>query len=95
MPTPTPTPSPASGASLFSAAQVPTHIVWNDLSQSVVSSITVMSFKGVDTTGTNGSGAIGATGTGNALRYFLKELRGGPLARLVLFLEAGFFATNR
>lgn len=36
------------------------------LSQSVASSITVMSFKGVDLTGTNGSGAIGATGTGNA-----------------------------
>src|ERR1700726_1577084 len=30
MPTPTPTPSPASGVNLFSAAQVPTHIVWND-----------------------------------------------------------------
>jgi hypothetical protein len=28
----------------------------------------------------------------DSLRYFLKELRGGPLARLVLFLEAGFFA---
>ena len=36
------------------------------LSHKVVSSITVMSFAGVDTTGTNGSGAIGATGTGNA-----------------------------
>jgi len=36
------------------------------LSQSVTSSITVMSFKGVDTTGTNGSGAIGAIGSGNA-----------------------------
>jgi hypothetical protein len=36
------------------------------LSQNVVSSMTVMSFSGVDTTGTNGSGAIGATGTGNA-----------------------------
>jgi hypothetical protein len=36
------------------------------LSQSVTSSITVMSFKGVDTTGTNGSGAVGATGGGNA-----------------------------
>ena len=36
------------------------------LSQSVASSITLMSFKGVDTTGTNGSGAIGATGSGNA-----------------------------
>jgi len=36
------------------------------LSQSVVSSMTVMSFTGVDPSGTNGSGAIGATGTGNA-----------------------------
>src|SRR5207237_3864627 len=36
------------------------------LSQSVVSSITVMSFTGVDTSGTNGSGAIGATATTNA-----------------------------
>ena len=36
------------------------------LSQSVVSSMTVMSFTGVDPSGTSGSGAIGATGTGNA-----------------------------
>jgi hypothetical protein len=36
------------------------------LSQSVVASLTVMSFKGIDTSGTNGSGAIGMTGTGNA-----------------------------
>jgi hypothetical protein len=36
------------------------------LSQSVASSITVMTFKGVGTSGTNGSGAIGATGTGNS-----------------------------
>jgi hypothetical protein len=36
------------------------------LSQSVPASITVVSFTGVDTSGTNGSGAIGATGTGNA-----------------------------
>ena len=36
------------------------------LSQSVASSITVMTFTGTDTSGTNGSGAIGATGTGNA-----------------------------
>jgi hypothetical protein len=36
------------------------------LSQSVTSSITVMSFTGADTSGTNGSGAIGATGTGNS-----------------------------
>jgi Domain of unknown function (DUF4082) len=46
------------------------------LSQSVASSITVASFKGVDTSGTNGSGAIGATGTGNAFP-------GAPSAGLV------------
>ena len=28
--------------------------------------MTVLSFSGVDTTGTGGAGAIGATGTGNA-----------------------------
>ena len=36
------------------------------LSQSVVSSITVMSFSGADGTGSNGSGAIGATATASA-----------------------------
>jgi hypothetical protein len=36
------------------------------LSQRVTSSITLMTFTGADTSGTNGSGAIGATGTGNA-----------------------------
>ncbi len=36
------------------------------LSHSVASSLTVMSFIGVDTSGVSGSGAIGATGTGNA-----------------------------
>src|SRR5205823_3186784 len=36
------------------------------LSQSVVSSITVLSFSGVDATGTNGSGAIGATKSASA-----------------------------
>lgn len=36
------------------------------LSQSVSSSITVMSFTGVDTSGANGSGAVGNMGTGNA-----------------------------
>ena len=36
------------------------------LSQSVASSITVMTFTGADTSGTNGSGAVGATGTGNS-----------------------------
>src|SRR5215831_3638616 len=46
------------------------------LSQSVVSSITVMSFTGAKASGTNGSGAIGATGSGSATS-------GGPTARLV------------
>ena len=36
------------------------------LSQKVDSSITVMTFAGVNTSGTNGSGAIGAVGSGNA-----------------------------
>lgn len=36
------------------------------ISQSVPASLTVMSFKGVDTTGTSGSGAIGATASGSA-----------------------------
>ncbi len=36
------------------------------LSQSVVSSLTVVSYAGVDTSGANGSGAIGATGSGSA-----------------------------
>jgi hypothetical protein len=46
------------------------------LSQSVISSITVLSFTGVDTTGTNGSGAIGATKTASAAS-------GAPTATLV------------
>jgi hypothetical protein len=46
------------------------------LSQSVPASITVMSFSGVDTSGTYGSGAIGATGSGNASK-------GAPSATLV------------
>jgi hypothetical protein len=36
------------------------------LSQSVVSSLTFMTFTGVDTSGTDGSGAIGATASANA-----------------------------
>jgi hypothetical protein len=36
------------------------------LSQSNTASITVMTFSGVDASGTGGSGAVGATGTGNA-----------------------------
>jgi len=45
------------------------------LSQSVVSSMTVMTFTGVDTSGSGGSGAIGATGTANSSA-------GAPTARL-------------
>jgi hypothetical protein len=37
------------------------------LSQNVAASITIMAVKGVDPSGLNGAGAIGATGTGNAL----------------------------
>lgn len=43
--------------------------------QYAAASITVVSFSGVDTSGTNGSGAIGATGSGNSLR-------GAPTASL-------------
>jgi PKD repeat protein len=46
------------------------------LSQSVVSSITVMSFTGVDPSGTNGSGAIGAVSSANGAS-------GAPAASLV------------
>jgi hypothetical protein len=46
------------------------------LSQRVASSITVMSFSGVNTSGTNGSGAIGAVGSGN-------NNPGAPTATLV------------
>jgi hypothetical protein len=46
------------------------------LSQSVASSITVMSFTGTDTSGINGSGAIGATRSGSAAS-------GAPTATLV------------
>jgi hypothetical protein len=45
------------------------------LSQSVAASITVMSFAGVDPSGTNGSGAVGATASGNGKS-------GGPSASL-------------
>ncbi len=45
----------------FATAPISNVTVSATLSQSVVSSITVMSFTGVDTTGTGGSGAIGAT----------------------------------
>ncbi len=47
-----------------------------NLSQSVVGSLLVMSFRGVDSSGVNGSGAIGATATASALT-------GAPTASLV------------
>ena len=50
----------------FATAPLTAVSVTATLSQSVFSSMTVMSFTGVDRTGTNGSGAIGAIGTGNA-----------------------------
>jgi hypothetical protein len=59
----------------FSASPLSKVIVTASLSQSINASISVMSFTGVDTTGTNGSGAIGATGTGNSSR-------GAPTASL-------------
>ena len=50
----------------FSPGVLSNVTVTASLSQTVDSSMTVMSFIGVDTSGTNGSGAIGATGTGNS-----------------------------
>jgi hypothetical protein len=50
----------------FAAAPLTNVSVTATLSQSVTSSITVVTFAGVATSGTNGSGAIGAIGTGNA-----------------------------
>ena len=50
----------------FAAAPVSNATVTATLSQSVDSSILILSFAGVDTSGTNGSGAIGAIGMGNA-----------------------------
>jgi hypothetical protein len=45
----------------FAASPSSNVTVTATLSQSVLSSITILSFTGADTTGTNGSGAIGAT----------------------------------
>lgn len=50
----------------FSASPVNNVSVTATLSQSVITSITVITFTGVDTTGTNGSGAIGATNSNSA-----------------------------
>jgi hypothetical protein len=60
----------------FSTATLSSVSVVATLSQSVVSSMTVVSFTGADPSGTNGSGAIGAVGTANAKT-------GAPSASLV------------
>jgi hypothetical protein len=49
----------------FASAPLAGATVTATLSQGGAASLTVMSFKGVDTSGTNGSGAIGATASGN------------------------------
>ena len=59
----------------FSSAPLNNAVITASLSQSVYASICVMSFTGVDTTGTGGSGAVGAIGTGNATK-------GAPTASL-------------
>ena len=50
----------------FAPATLSNVTVRANLSQSVSASITVVTFRGVDTSGTGGSGAIGATGSGSA-----------------------------
>jgi hypothetical protein len=60
----------------FAASPLSNATVTATLSQSVISSITIMSFSGVATSGTNGSGAIGATKTANGSS-------GAPTASLV------------
>ena len=50
----------------FASAKLSAVTVTATLSQSEGASITVMSYTGVNTTGTNGAGAIGAIGSGNA-----------------------------
>jgi hypothetical protein len=49
----------------YAPSQLVNASVTATLSQTVLSSITVVSFTGADATGTNGSGAIGATATAN------------------------------
>ena len=50
----------------FTATALANVTVTATLSRAVSSSITVMAFSGVDTSGANGSGAIGATASNNA-----------------------------
>ncbi len=60
----------------FAATTLSSASVVATLSQSVTSSMTVVTFTGIDPSGTNGSGAIGAVGTANAKT-------GAPSASLV------------
>ncbi len=60
----------------FAPATLSNVTVRADLAQTVAASLTVVSFTGVDASGSNGAGAIGATGTGNAFP-------GAPSATLV------------
>jgi hypothetical protein len=60
----------------FASSPLSNATVAATLSQSVASSMTVITFTGVDTSGTNGSGAIGATKSASSWR-------GAPTARLV------------
>jgi hypothetical protein len=60
----------------FAPAVLSNATVTANLSQNVVSSITVVTFTGADPSGTNGSGAIGATGGGSGAS-------GAPTASLV------------
>jgi hypothetical protein len=60
----------------FAAARLTNVTVTATLSQGVASALTVVSFSNVDTSGTNGSGAIGATASANAAS-------GPPTATLV------------
>jgi hypothetical protein len=60
----------------FAASPLSAVTVTATVSQRAASSLTVMSFVGADTTGTNGSGAIGATRSANAAS-------GAPTASLV------------
>ncbi|MEO5925009.1 MAG: carboxypeptidase regulatory-like domain-containing protein [Bryobacteraceae bacterium] len=60
----------------FATTKLSQAVVTANISQRVAGSITVMTFTGVDASGTNGSGAIGATGSGNSRS-------GAPVATLV------------
>ena len=60
----------------FSAAPLSNVVVTATLSQAVTSAMTVVSFSNVDTSGANGSGAIGATASANSAS-------GAPSATLV------------